>query len=120
MTNTIQIRTLTTSNPETVEVGDIVGTTTSSFDYDAVSCNFEDTCNGEISATLQHVGEDYSEYISEKSSTGGCYGFDYWEVLEIHEVHPADTLRIGECFSEPLDDTNIEYTGEILDEMEEI
>lgn len=64
------------------EVGDIVGTTTSSFDYDGVNMDFRET-DAYITVLAELVDSDYSEFEQETSHYGGNYGYDYYKVIEV-------------------------------------
>lgn len=106
-----------TNSPEMVEKGDILGTTTSDFEYDAYSCNFERKLQGGVLVSAQWVDDDYSEFVAGKCSNGGCYGFDFYEVLEVIRVDD-DVWDIPDTDYES---NPVEITGEYLDEeMEEI
>ena len=71
---------------ETVNVGDEVSTTTSTFDYDNVAGTFASDLNAYADVDVEHVRSDYSEYDSRTCRDGGDYGYDYYVVTEIHEV----------------------------------
>ncbi|WP_299523198.1 hypothetical protein [uncultured Methanobrevibacter sp.] len=63
-------------------VGDIVSTTTSAFDYNGVTHGFEET-NTTITVVGVLVDSDYSEYDENKSRNGGCYGYDFYKIVEV-------------------------------------
>ena len=71
---------------ETVNVGDEVSTTTSTFDYDNVAGTFASDLNAYADVDVEHVRSDYSEYDSRTCRDGGDYGYDYYVVTKIHEV----------------------------------
>lgn len=70
---------------ETVKVGDVISTTTSSIDYNNVTGVFEKT-NDLLKVVVKHIDSDYSEYDERKCRTGGQYGYDFYEVIKIQEV----------------------------------
>lgn len=88
-----------TEHPEDLEVGVEVHTTTSDFDFDNITGCFTRNTSyaGEVVAEL--ISEDYSEYDPDKCSTGGCYGFSTWKVLEVlgnnTEEYPMKKLEYG-------------------------
>lgn len=67
---------------EKIETGDVVSTTTSEFDYNGYTGNFE-TTETYTTVICEKVGEDYTNYDPSKCRNGGAYGFDYYEVIEI-------------------------------------
>ena len=71
---------------ETVNVGDEVSTTTSTFDYDNVAGTFANDLNAYADVDVEHVRSDYSEYDPRTCRDGGDYGYDYYVVTKIHEV----------------------------------
>ena len=71
---------------ETVNVGDEVSTTTSTFDYDNVAGTFASDLNSYADVDVEFTHSDYSEYDSRTCRDGGNYGYDYYIVTEIHEV----------------------------------
>ena len=71
---------------ETVNVGDEVSTTTSTFDYDNVAGTFASDLNAYADVDVEFTHSDYSEYDSRTCRDGGDYGYDYYVVTEIHEV----------------------------------
>ena len=70
-------------NARKLAVGDTIGTTTSSFDYDSYDCRFDDNVDMMVTVKAHHVYKDYSEYNPDKGSTGGAYGYDKWMVRKI-------------------------------------
>lgn len=70
---------------EVVQVGDVVATTTSEFDYNGLTHNFDREAKSYTNVVAVKIGDDYSNYVPEKSCNGGCYGFDYFRVVEINE-----------------------------------
>ena len=71
---------------ETVNVGDEVSTTTSTFDYDNVAGTFSSDLNAYADVDVEYHHSDYSEYDSRTCRDGGDYGYDYYIVTEIREV----------------------------------
>ena len=71
---------------ETVNVGDEVSTTTSTFDYDNVAGTFSSDLNAYADVDVEFTHSDYSEYDPRTCRNGGDYGYDYYEVTKIHEV----------------------------------
>ena len=71
---------------ETVNVGDEVSTTTSTFDYDNVAGTFSSDLNAYADVDVEYHHSDYSEYDSRTCRDGGDYGYDYYVVTKIHEV----------------------------------
>ena len=71
---------------ETVNVGDEVSTTTSTFDYDNVAGTFANDLNAYADVEVKYTHSDYSEYDSRTCWDGGDYGYDYYVVTKIHEV----------------------------------
>lgn len=67
---------------EKIEIGDIVATTTSEFNYNGKTHCFDQEAVEVTTVTAIHVGSNYDEYVAEKSYNGGCYGFDYYEVID--------------------------------------
>lgn len=76
---------LFTNHPEEVAPGIEVSTCTSEFPYDSVTENFENNLSSTITVEVEHIGEDYSEYVPGKACNGGCYGYDYWKVINVVE-----------------------------------
>ena len=76
------------NNEVELKVGDEVSTTTSEFQYDnyyGVFANREDlTMYADVDVEYSH--SDYSEYDERTCRNGGGYGYDYYIVIEIHEV----------------------------------
>lgn len=71
---------------ENVRVGDEVVLTTSEFNFNSLTGCFDvEAIKGTV-VLAEHIGEDYSKFVAEKSSNGGCYGFDYFKVVEIVEA----------------------------------
>ena len=71
---------------ETVNVGDEVSTTTSTFDYDNVAGTFSSDLNAYADVDVEFTHSDYSEYDPRTCRDGGDYGYDYYVVTKIHEV----------------------------------
>ena len=71
---------------ESVDVGDEVITTTSTFDYDNVAGMFSNDLNAYADVDVEHTRSDYSEYDPRTCRDGGDYGYDYYVVTKIHEV----------------------------------
>ena len=71
---------------ESVNVGDEVITTTSTFSYDNVAGTFANDLNAYADVDVEHVRSDYSEYDPRTCRDGGNYGYDYYVVTKIHEV----------------------------------
>ena len=71
---------------ETVNVGDEVSTTTSTFPYDNVAGTFSSDLNAYADVDVEFTHSDYSEYDSRTCRDGGNYGYDYYVVTKIHEV----------------------------------
>ena len=71
---------------EEVKVGDVVGTTTSTFDYDNVAGTFSSDLNAYADVDVEFTHSDYSEYDPRTCRDGGNYGYDYYVVTEIREV----------------------------------
>lgn len=71
---------------ESVDVGDEVITTTSTFDYDNVAGMFSNDLNAYADVDVEHTRSDYSEYDPRTCRDGGDYGYDYYIVTKIHEV----------------------------------
>ena len=71
---------------EDVNVGDVVSTTTSTFDYDNVAWTFSSDLNAYADVDMEFSHSDYSEYDERTCRNGGDYGYDYYVVTEIHEV----------------------------------
>lgn len=74
-----------TNHPEEIVPGVEISTTTSEFSYDSVTGFFENNIKSTLCVEVEHVAEDYSEYVPGKASNGGCYGYDYWKVLNVVE-----------------------------------
>lgn len=70
-------------NHNKVQVGDVVSTTTSSFDYNGVTDSFDNAVNNSVTVKAVKIGDDYTDYDVDKCRTGGQYGFDYYRVLAI-------------------------------------
>lgn len=105
-----------TNRPEMVEKEDILGTTTSDFEYDAYSCSFERKLQGGVLVLAKWVDSDYSEFVPGKCSNGGCYGFDFYEVVKVisrddYDVYVPDNTGY--------EDNPVEITGEVLEEIGE-
>lgn len=71
---------------ESVDVGDEVITTTSTFDYDNVAGMFSNDLNAYADVDVEHTRSDYSEYDPRTCRDGGDYGYEYYTVTKIHEV----------------------------------
>ena len=71
---------------ETVNVGDEVSTTTSTFAFDNVAGTFSSDLNAYADVDVEFTHSDYSEYVSRTCRDGGNYGYDYYVVTKIHEV----------------------------------
>ena len=71
---------------ETVNVGDEVTTTTSTFSYDNVSGTFANDLNAYANVEVKHTHSDYSKYNPRTCRNGGDYGYDYYVVTKINEV----------------------------------
>ena len=74
------------SDMEELKVGDVVSTTTSTFDYDNVAGTFANDLNAYADVEVEYHHSDYSEYDSRTCRDGGNYGYDYYVVTKIHEV----------------------------------
>lgn len=75
---------------EKIEIGDVVATTTSEFDYNGVTHCFDQEATSYTTVTAIGVESDYSDYIQGKHNNGGHYGFDYYEVIDIEELTPNE------------------------------
>ena len=71
---------------ESVNIGDEVITTTSTFSYDNVAGSFASDLNAYADVEVDYLSSDYSEYDSRTCRDGGDYGYDYYVVTKIHEV----------------------------------
>ena len=71
---------------ETVNIGDEVITTTSTFEFDNISGTFATDLNAYADVDVEYCHSDYSEYDSRTCRDGGDYGYDYYVVTKIHEV----------------------------------
>ena len=71
---------------ESVDVGDEVITTTSTFDYDNVAGMFSSDLNAYADVDVEFSHSDYSEYDPRTCRDGGDYGYEYYIVTKIHEV----------------------------------
>ena len=71
---------------ESVDVGDEVITTTSTFDYDNIAGIFSNDLNAYADVDVEFSHSDYSEYDPRTCRNGGDYGYDFYTVTEIHEV----------------------------------
>ena len=71
---------------ESVNVGDEVITTTSTFSYDNVAGTFANDLNAYADVEVKYTHSDYSEYDERTCRDGGNYGYDYYVVTKIHEV----------------------------------
>lgn len=78
---------------EKIEIGDIVATTTSEFNYNGITQTFDNEATDYTTVKAVKVGYDYDNYVAEKSCNGGCYGFDYFEVTEIVEAPTRITVE---------------------------
>lgn len=86
MTNGTELEEITVwinSDFDEIQMGQIVATTTSEFDFNGVTHVFDKSATTGVDVLAEHIGEDYSEYIHEKSCNGGCYGYDYWKVHRV-------------------------------------
>lgn len=68
---------------ENVYENDVVHTTTSDFNYNSLLGCFDELATRRVKVRAEHIGEDYSEFVAEKSRTGGKYGYDTYRVLEV-------------------------------------
>ncbi len=98
MNNDKQI-TLDVFHREDIEVktGDIVATTTSEFNFDGVCFCFDNEATECTTILARHFKSDYSEYVEEKSRTGGCYGFDYYIVEDANPTVEFECHYNEEC-----------------------
>ena len=71
---------------ESVNVGDEVITTTSTFSYDNVAGTFANDLNAYADVDVNYLFSDYSEYDPRTCRDGGNYGYDYYTVTKINEV----------------------------------
>ena len=71
---------------ESVNVGDEVSTTTSTFSYDNVSSTFENDLNAYANVEVEYTHSDDTEYNPRTCRNGGGYGYDYYTVTKIYEV----------------------------------
>ena len=71
---------------ESVDVGDEVITTTSTFDYDNIAGMFSNDLNAYADVDVEHTRSDYSEYDPRTCRDGGDYGYNYYVVTKINEV----------------------------------
>ena len=71
---------------ESVDVGDEVSTTTSTFDYDNIAGTFSSDLNAYADVDVEFSHSDYSEYDPRTSRDGGDYGYEYYIVTKINEV----------------------------------
>ena len=71
---------------ETVNVGDEVITTTSTFPFDNIAGTFANDLNAYADVDVEYTHSDYSEYDERTCRDGGDYGYDYYVVTKIHEV----------------------------------
>ena len=67
---------------ETIENGDVVSTTTSEFAYNGVSGVFDNEATECTTVVAEHIGYNYDEFNLDKCRNGGCYGFDYFKVID--------------------------------------
>ena len=75
---------------EKIEIGDVVATTTSEFDYNGITHCFDQEATSYTRVTAIKVSEDYSDYHPDKCRNGGAYGFDYYEVTDIEGLTPNE------------------------------
>lgn len=75
---------------EEILVGDEVATTTSEFPYNSLTHSFDNEAVKCYVVLGERIGEDYSEFVAEKSTNGGCYGFDYFKVVEVLGILKRD------------------------------
>ena len=66
-----------------IRPGDEVTTTTSEFGFDCLTGTFDEEADIPVEIIGEHISEDYSEYVHGKHNNGGCYGYDYWRVVEV-------------------------------------
>ena len=68
---------------DTFKEGDTITTTTSEFEFNVLSGNFERNLKwlGEVEATW--IDDDYSQYDPSKCNNGGCYGYDYYVITKV-------------------------------------
>ena len=66
--------------------GDIIYLTTSELSYDCIYGCFMTDISRCARVNVRILNEDLSEYVPEKSTNGGCYGYAAAEVLEVLEV----------------------------------
>ena len=71
---------------ESVNVGDEVSTTTSTFSYDNVSSTFANDLNAYANVEVEYTHSDDTEYNPRTCHDGGNYGYDYYTVTKIYEV----------------------------------
>ena len=86
MSNDTELKEITVwINPDfdEIQMGQIVAITTSEFDFNGVTHVFDKSATTGVNVLVEHIGEDYSEYVAEKSCNGGGYGYDYWKVHRV-------------------------------------
>ena len=71
---------------ESVNVGDEVTTTTSTFSYDNVSSTFANDLNAYANVEVEYTYSDDTEYNPRTCRNGGGYGYDYYIVTKVYEV----------------------------------
>ena len=66
-------------------VGDEISTTTSEFPYNSLTHCFDSQATYMGTVLAKYEESDYSEYDPDKCNNGGCYGYDYYTIVEVLE-----------------------------------
>lgn len=107
--------TIKTNHPEDLTIDSEVSTTTSEFEYDAVTGGFDNNLSTTAEVEVEHIAEDYSEYVQGKACNGGCYGYDYWKVIRVISIETQDVETI-----EATDIGKYDIPDDIYDKLDSI
>lgn len=86
------IYTVWAENIKQLKPGDTIYLTTSAFEYDCMCGCFMKDIRSHATVKVEILHEDLSEYVPEKSCTGGAYGFAAAKVLKILDDREFDVF----------------------------
>ena len=86
------VYTVWAENISELKPGDTIYLTTSDFMYDCMCGCFMNDIRGHADVDVVILSEDLSEYVPEKSSTGGAYAYAAARVLKILDDEKFDVF----------------------------
>ena len=85
MTKLTKINIYANPSEDLFNVGDEISTTTSEFLYNSLTHRFDSQATYMGTVLAKYEYGDYSEYDPDKCNNGGCYGYDYYTIVEVLE-----------------------------------